>query len=156
MERRGLIQKANTVSLAYQRTGNTLESHAKAAVHRLQLPGCSAGLTGLPGALQEGVHGAAVAMAALRGHGGDVAPLQCLQQRHHGLGLGSVRSNHPREEVVAPLVAQLRCRGAVAHLRDLQGAESQGQSGQEQEVPHRHLKMRGCGAKNLNINKSER
>lgn len=92
----------------------------------LKLPGCSAGLTGFPGALQEGVHGGAVAIGALRGHGGDVVPLQRLQQRHHGLGLGSVRSNHPGEEVVAPLVAQLRCRGAVAHLRDLEGAESQG------------------------------
>lgn len=84
------------------------------------------GLTGFPGALQEGVHGAAVAIGSLRGHGGDVVPLQRLQQRHHGLGLGSVRSNHPGEEVVAPLVTQLRCCGTIAHLRDLEGAESQG------------------------------
>lgn len=88
---------------------------------------CSAGLTRLPGALQEGLRSSAVAVGALRGHGGDVCPLQCVQQRHYGLGLRSVCSNHPREEVVAALVAQLRCRGAVAHLRDLNGTESQGE-----------------------------
>lgn len=59
------------------------------------------------GELREGLH-ALLPVAALRGDGGDVGPAQGPDDVHHGLGLEGVRRNHPREEVVPPVIAQLR------------------------------------------------
>lgn len=76
-------------------------------------------LTGFLGELREGLH-PLLPVAALRGHGGHVAPAQGPDDVHHGLGLEGVGRNHPREEVVAPVVAQLRGRRRVADLWDLE------------------------------------
>ncbi|TNN42589.1 hypothetical protein EYF80_047211 [Liparis tanakae] len=71
----------------------------------------------------EQVHPHDQGTAALRGDGGDVGPAQGPDDVHHGLGLERVRGNHPREEVVAPVVAQLRGRRRVADLWDLKKEE---------------------------------
>lgn len=69
--------------------------------------------------LCEGLH-SLLTIAALRGDGGDVSPAQGPNDVHHGLGLERVRRNHPREEIVALVVAQLRgCRG-IADLWNLE------------------------------------
>lgn len=58
-------------------------------------------------------------IATLGGDGRDVSPAQGPDDVHHGLGLEGVRRNHPREEIVALVVAQLRgCRG-IADLWNL-------------------------------------
>lgn len=75
------------------------------------------------GELCEGLH-SLLAIAALRGDGGDVSPAQGPDDVHYGLGLERVRRNHPREEIVALVVAQLRgCRG-VADLWNLKEKET--------------------------------
>lgn len=82
-------------------------------------------LTCLSGELHEGVY-PFFPVAALRGHCGHVVPAQGLDDVHHGLGLEAVRRDHPREEVVAPVIAQLRGSGRVADLRNLQGGTEGG------------------------------
>lgn len=77
-------------------------------------------LTCFFGELREGLH-SLLPVAALRGDGGDVAPTQGSDDVHHGLRLEGVGRNHPGEEVVAPVVAQLRSRRRVADLWDLEG-----------------------------------
>lgn len=69
--------------------------------------------------LREGLH-SLLTVAALGGNGRDVGPAQGPDDVHHGLGLEGVGRNHPREEIVALVVAQLRgCRG-IADLRNLE------------------------------------
>ena len=65
--------------------------------------------TGLSGDLHEGVDAAlpVVALGRQRGH---VVPAQSFDDVQHGLSLVRVRRNHPREEVVAVVVAELRSR----------------------------------------------
>ena len=79
-------------------------------------------LTCFFGELCEGLY-SLFSVAALGGNGGDVRPSQGPDDVHHGLGLERVRRNHPREEVVAPVVTQLRGCGRVADLRDLEREE---------------------------------
>lgn len=88
-------------------------------------------LTCFPGQLHEGVH-ALLAVAALRRHRGDVVPAHGLDNVHHGLSLEAVRGNHTGEEVVAPIVAQLRRRGGVADLWDLRGGAETDRAGLEE------------------------
>lgn len=66
-------------------------------------------LTVFSGLLDERVH-AALPVVSLRGHGGDVVPAHGFDDVHHGLGLVRVRRDHPGEEVVAGVVAELRGR----------------------------------------------
>lgn len=80
-------------------------------------------LTCFFGELCEGLH-SLLAVAALRGDGGDVGPAQGPDDVHHGLGLEGVGGNHPREEVVALVVAQLRGCGGVADLWNLEEKET--------------------------------
>lgn len=62
-----------------------------------------------------------LSIAALWGDGGDVRPAQGLDYVHHGLGLERVWRNHPWEEVIAPVVTQLRGCWRITDLRDLEG-----------------------------------
>lgn len=80
-------------------------------------------LTCFFGELREGLH-SLLAVAALRGDGGDVGPAQGPDDVHHGLGLERVGGNHPREEVVALVVAQLGGCGGVADLWNLEEKET--------------------------------
>lgn len=66
-------------------------------------------LTGFFGELREGLH-PLLPVAALRGNGGDVGPAEGPDDVHHGLSLEGVWWYHPREEVIAPVVTQLRGR----------------------------------------------
>lgn len=82
-------------------------------------------LTCLSGELHEGIY-PFFPVAALRGHCGHIVPAQGLDDVHHGLCLEAVWRNHPREEVVALVIAQLRGSGRVADLRNLQGDRERG------------------------------
>lgn len=75
--------------------------------------------TGFSGDLDEGLH-AALAVVPLRGQRGHVVPAHCRDDVNHGLGLVGVRRHHAGEKVVAAVVAQLRSRGGVADLGDLE------------------------------------
>lgn len=75
------------------------------------------------GELCEGLH-SLLAIAALRGDGGDVSPAQGPDDVHHGLGLERVRRNHPREEIIALVVAQLWGCRSIADLGDLKEKET--------------------------------
>lgn len=68
--------------------------------------------------LDEGVH-AAFPIVSLWSHSGDVVPAHGFDDVHHGLGLVCVRRYHPGEEVVAGVVAELRGRWGITHLRNL-------------------------------------
>lgn len=67
-----------------------------------------------------------LAIVALRGQRGHVVPSQCPHYVHHGLGLVGVRRHHAGEEVIACGVAELRGRGSVADLGDLEGGKTPG------------------------------
>lgn len=83
-------------------------------------------LTCFSGELHEGVH-PLLSVAALRGNSGDVVPAHGLDDVDHRLSLETVRRDHAREEVVPPVVTQLRGCGCIADLRDLQrDRETQG------------------------------
>ncbi len=62
---------------------------------------------------------ATFSVVSLRSYSGDIVPAHGFDDVHHGLGLVGVWGHHPGEEVVAGVIAQLRSRGGVAHLRDL-------------------------------------
>lgn len=79
-------------------------------------------LTCFFGELCEGLY-PFLSVAALWGDGGDVRPAQGLDNVHHGLGLEWVWRNHPWEEVIAPVVTQLRGCWRIADLWDLEGEE---------------------------------
>lgn len=68
--------------------------------------------------LDERVH-AALPVVSLWSHSGDVVPAHGFDDVHHGLGLVCVRRYHPGEEVVAGVVAELRRRWGITHLRNL-------------------------------------
>lgn len=97
----------------------------------------SPSLTCFFGKLHEGLD-SFLSVAAFRGHGGDVRPPQGSDDVHHGLGLEGVRRNHPREEVVAPVVAQLRGCRRVADLRDLEVKVVGAERGERREERSRH------------------
>lgn len=75
------------------------------------------------GELCEGLH-SLLSIAALWGDGGDVSPAQGSDNVHHGLGLEWIWRNHPWEEVIAPVVTQLRGCWGIADLRDLKEKET--------------------------------
>lgn len=79
-------------------------------------------LTVLAGFLDEGID-AALSIVALRRHSGDVVPTHLLDDVHHGLGLVGIRRDHPREEIIARVVTQLRGCRRIAHLGDLRSAK---------------------------------
>lgn len=86
-------------------------------------------LTILPGLLDEGLH-PALTVAAFRGQGGDVIPLEGFDNVHHGLGLVGVRGDDAGEEVVAAVVTQVWCCGGVADLGNLGWSRESTGSGQ--------------------------
>lgn len=75
-------------------------------------------LTVLPRLLNESVN-TAFSIIPLRGHRGDVIPLHCLHNVHHGLGLVRVRRHHSGEEIIAGIVTELWGGGGITHLRYL-------------------------------------
>lgn len=86
------------------------------------------------GLLLEGVD-AGFSVVPLRGHGGNVGPVEEAQDLSHGLGLVEVGRHRAGEEVVAGLVAELRAGGGVADLRDLEEPQEVGHlQGQRSEV----------------------
>lgn len=91
-------------------------------------------LTVFSGLLDEGVH-AALPVVSLGGHSGDVVPAHGFDNVHHGLGLVCVWGHHPGEEVVAGVVAELRGRGGVAHLRNLRDGRKETWSRTKRLVP---------------------
>lgn len=101
-----------------ERSSNHTEGGEENKLGRLSCISLSTLLTGFFRELCEGLH-SLLTIAALGGDGGDVSPAQGPDDVHHGLGLEGVRRNHPREEIVALVVAQLRgCRG-IADLWNL-------------------------------------
>ena len=75
-------------------------------------------LTILSGLLYKRIN-ATFSVVSLRGYSGNIVPAHGFDNVHHGLGLVGVWGHHPREEVVAGVITQLRSRGGIAHLRDL-------------------------------------
>ena len=65
-----------------------------------------------------------LSVVALRGQRGHVVPSQCPHYVHHGLGLVGVGGHHAGEEVIACGVAELRGRGRVADLGDLEWGDT--------------------------------
>lgn len=114
----GCTANAKAVSLSWERSSNHTEAGKENKLGRLNCISLLILLTCFLRELCEGLH-SLLAIAALRGDGGDVSPAQGPDDVHHGLGLEGVGRNHPREEIVALVVTQLRgCRG-VADLRNL-------------------------------------
>ena len=89
-----------------------------------QTPPCPK-LTSLSGDLHKGVN-PTLAIVALGGQRGHVVPSQCPHNVHHGLGLVGVRWHDTGEEVIACGVAELRGRGSVAYLGDLEWGRTPG------------------------------
>lgn len=84
------------------------------------------------GALSEGLH-SLLSIAALWGDGGDVRPAQGSNNVHHGLGLEWVWRNHPWEEVIAPVITQLRGCWRIADLWDLEESK-RGRGGERERL----------------------
>lgn len=114
-----VLQMQNLSAPSEERNSNRTERNKKKKKGKLRRISLVILLTCFFRELREGLH-SLLTVAALGGDGRDVGPAQGPNDVHHGLGLEGVGRNHPREEIVALVVAQLRgCRG-IADLWNLE------------------------------------